>query len=189
MPNINQQLRQAIQRKRQQLSQHAQQQAAQAVMAQVIELDSYQNSQHIACYIAHHGECDPSATVQQAWRDGKQCYVPVVGPEHSMVFVAYNADTPLTNNRYGIAEPTNTTHPITPSRLDMALIPMVAFNRNLYRLGMGGGYYDRYFATQPAAKTLQLVGLAYSWQASDDWQCQDWDLRCDQVITAETNSR
>lgn len=183
MTDPNQQLRLQTQTKRQQLPSNKRLQAAQSVMQQIIKLDCYQQSQHIACYIAHNGECDPSAIVQQAWHDGKQCYAPIIGPSHGMQFAAYHADTALITNRYGILEPQQPHQTIPINALDLVLMPMVAFNSTQHRLGMGGGYYDRCFAKRQTTQPM-LIGLAYAWQASDTWACHDWDLQCDQIILA-----
>lgn len=186
MTDHNALIRADMRRKRKQLSAQALQDAEQALMHHITALDGYQQSLHIAGYIAHQGECNPSATMQQAWRDGKQCYLPVIGPACSMQFVRYDEHTTLTPNRYGILEPSQNSQSIAANDLDMVLVPVVAFKHTRHRLGMGMGYYDRCFANHPTDKRPLLIGLAYAWQANEAWQCHEWDIQCDQIVTVPT---
>ncbi len=67
--------------------------------------------------------------------------------------------------------------------LDIVIIPLVAFDLNGYRLGMGGGYYDKVFAFKKTHPTPKLVGLAYDFQKITDTPHNELDTRLDEVIT------
>ena len=62
----------------------------------------------------------------------------------------------------------------------MVLVPCVAFNKQLYRVGMGGGFYDQTFSKKTQAT---LIGLAYSFQMEDDSFEEEHDVKMDYVIT------
>lgn len=88
---------------------------------------------------------------------------------HSQTFV---------NSHRGIAEPTGTT--IIPYReVDLFLVPLSVFRRDGYRIGYGGGYYDRVLQRSAAVS----IGVAYHFQEADDWQADDWDERLSIIVT------
>ncbi len=81
---------------------------------------------------------------------------------------------------YGIAEPSKGT-PVDPKDLDVILIPLVAFDERLHRLGHGKGYYDRFLQETQAWK----IGIAYEIQKEKDIPVTDEDVPMDLIITEE----
>jgi len=152
----------------------------------------FRNSQHIALYLANDGEIDPWYIIEAVWRSGKQCYLPVLGlrPGNRLWFIPYKPDTKLINNRFGIPEPA---HPrqqrsLKPQSLDLILMPLVAFDRQGNRLGMGGGFYDRSLAFlqhRHSWRKPRLVGLAYEFQQVDQLPYQSWDVPLDAIVTEQ----
>jgi len=65
-------------------------------------------------------------------------------------------------------------------KFDLVIVPVLAFDSRNNRLGMGGGYYDRFLATQPDALK---VGIAYSWAFRNSLPHEPHDIRLDKVIT------
>ncbi len=186
--NQRQSLRQSLRQQRQQLSPEQRQQAAQHICQQLLHHNDWQNSQRIACYLANDGEVDTTAIIQQIWQANKSCYLPVIAPQRQLHFALYQANTPLINNRYGIAEPDPAHATFCPAEeLDLVLVPLVGFDAAGTRLGMGSGYYDRTFAflqqlTQ-ATKPV-LIGLAYQCQQVENLIAEPWDVKLQAVITA-----
>jgi len=90
----------------------------------------------------------------------------------------------LIKNQYGIAEPKrNPRDAIAPWKLDIVITPLVAFDRDGNRLGMGKGYYDRTFSTkQHGWRKPKLVGLAFSLQEAT-FIHHAWDVPLDMVVT------
>lgn len=90
-------------------------------------------------------------------------------------------------NRFGIPEPiASADNHLAAEQLDVVLAPLLAFNKNGARLGMGGGFYDRTFAFKKdtqGTKKPWLVGVAYDFQASDDFVTEPWDVPLDLIIT------
>jgi 5-formyltetrahydrofolate cyclo-ligase len=70
-------------------------------------------------------------------------------------------------------------------RPDLALVPGVAFDRRGYRLGFGGGYYDR-ILTHPGLRDTALIGMAYAFQIVDALPVEPWDKRVHAVCTEES---
>jgi len=149
----------------------------------------YKTSHRIACYFSHDGELDLSPLIEIAWRHNKQVYLPVLQAPFTqrILFAKYDEDTILVSNRFGIAEPAVAAHKrIKPQALDIILAPLVAFDRNGHRLGMGGGYYDRslgflrqrHYWHRPA-----LIGCAFHFQERAKLPKEKWDVGLAAVCT------
>ena len=96
-----------------------------------------------------------------------------------MNFYKWNIDDPLIINQYGIPEPIskNLIYP------DVILIPMVAFDKNLNRLGYGGGYYDRLIDKLTKKKKILKIGLALTSQKIKKVPVTKHDEKLDYIIT------
>ena len=96
-----------------------------------------------------------------------------------MDFYKWSFSGPLKVNKYGIPEPTikNIVYP------DILLIPLVAFDKNLNRLGYGGGYYDRLIEKLSKKKNIIKIGLAFSVQEIDKVPTNMYDQKLDYIIT------
>lgn len=181
-------LRQTIRCKRRQLGLGARQRAANKFAQAVVASKVYQQSRHIALYLANDGELDCRLLMKQAWRDGKQCYLPVLMTKESrppMLFAAYVPGALLAKNRYGILEPKSAAL-LNPSALDLVIVPLVACDPKGNRIGMGGGYYDKSFAFINKAQLLKgrprLLGGAYHFQKVNNIKPRSWDVSLDQTV-------
>ncbi len=139
----------------------------------------------IAAYLASPDEVDLHPWIDMAWDAGIQIYAPVLSaiPGH-MAFYAYNPSTVLRQGRFKLREPAvgSSDNPVDPSNLDFALLPLLAFDAHGHRLGMGGGYYDRYFAQ--ANQRPMIIGVGYDvQQAEDTLPTEPWDVHLDGVVT------
>lgn len=149
----------------------------------------FRHSRRIAFYLAVRGEMDPEPLLQLALGSGKSVYLPILRkrPSHGLWYAPYNRLTGLTYNRFGIPEP-NFRHSklVMPWALDLVFVPLIAFDREGNRLGMGGGYYDRTFAFRRNRSHLtgpKLVGLAHEFQLCSQLPVMPWDIPLDTVIT------
>ena len=96
-----------------------------------------------------------------------------------MDFYRYSFNEPLIVNKYGIPEPKKT-RVIYP---DVILIPMVAFDKKLNRLGYGGGYYDRLINKLINKKKFLKIGLAFSKQLINNLPVSKYDRKMDYIVT------
>lgn len=187
-PAALRQLRQQVRSLRAALSLSQRTQAAQQMTAHVAALEVFANTQHIAGYLATNGEMDPATLLKQALASGKTIYLPVLQKrDEPMLFAPYQSDTALKPNRFGIFEPDVPQEALRSARcLELVLTPLVAFDKNGNRLGMGGGYYDRTFAfllTSGASNNPYLLGLAYEMQKVSTLPRQPWDIPLAGVVT------
>ena len=107
--------------------------------------------------------------------------LPVIKKNFQMNFYNWSFSDLLRINKYGIPEPDakNLVYP------DILLIPLVAFDKNLNRLGYGGGYYDRVIERLSKKKKIIKIGLALSIQKIDKVPINVYDQKLDYVVTNE----
>lgn len=189
MSHSKKQLRQQMRDSRRALSGSERHEAAARVAQRLLKNRLFQCSHRIALYLPNDGELDPTPLLHAIWRSNKLSYLPVIQPSYSgrLLFASYDANSRMTNNRYGIPEPFVSTCSIVPAwTLDLVLVPLVAFDAKGYRLGMGGGYYDRTFSFLSHRQYWQkprLIGLAYDFQKVGVVPCEPWDMPLSGVVT------
>ena len=105
--------------------------------------------------------------------------LPVVGDSNQMNFFNWSLDTHLKVNNLGIPEPVSKKI-VYP---DLILVPLVGFDKNKFRLGYGGGYYDRYIEKVSKLKKFKTVGLSFSFQEINKLPVNNFDKKLDFVIT------
>ena len=118
----------------------------------------------IGLYFASKSEVNTKYLITALVDQGKKIFLPVV-KEEKIFFAEYDPRiTTMTKNRYGISEPSKKdTIIVSPASLDTAFFPIVGYNSNLHRIGMGGGLYDRSFKGLKKKSPIR-VGLAFSFQ-------------------------
>ena len=107
--------------------------------------------------------------------------LPAIRKNFQMDFYKWNFSEPLKINKYGIPEPQKKTL-VYP---DILLVPLVAFDRRLNRLGYGGGYYDRLIERLSKKKKIIKIGLALSKQMINNVPLNKYDQKMDYVVTNE----
>ncbi len=156
--------------------------AAKKAVALLLKINIFQRAQEIACYYPFHDEFDCLPMIKAIWRANKNCYLPIVTETQQLNFALYQNDTVLQPNRYQIPEPIHD-KTITPDKLDLVLIPLLGFDKQGNRLGMGAGYYDRTFETHQHTQKPFLLGLGYEVQCISDIPKDEWDVTLDGVMT------
>jgi len=176
MPDSNlskAQLRSTLRRRRQALSADQQGLAAQAVSDRIAELPDWRNAQRIALYLAADGEIDTAPLSELGRAQHKQLFLPVIEANNSLHFAEWRPDSVLSTNRFGIPEPPAQARRCPAQDLDIVFLPLVGWDLQGGRLGMGGGFYDRTLAgiTGPL-----LVGLAHAIQQVECIPREEWDI-------------
>ena len=105
--------------------------------------------------------------------------LPVIKKKFQMDFYRWNFSEPLKINNYGIPEPI-TKILVYP---DVLLVPLVAFDKKLNRLGYGGGYYDRLISKLSKKKKILKIGLALSFQKIHKVPINKYDQKLDYIVT------
>ena len=183
-------LRQRLRAARRALSPDARRQAAAAAAAILANLPQFHAARRVAAYVAVDGELDPAPLIAAAWTAGKQVYLPALPPDDHgpLAFQLYTAETRLLPNRLRIPEPdAPLASAISAMELDLVLAPLVGFDAEGRRLGMGGGFYDRSFAFLKDGRTQRpvLIGLAYECQRVAELDEASWDVPLTAVVTEQ----
>lgn len=191
--NPRQQLRQDIRRKRRALTRTEQLRAAKRLHAQLCRRPEFIRARHVALYLPNDGEIDPRPLLESCWKMGKKTYLPVLHPilHNRLWFVPFDRHTKLVRNIYKIQEPPIVKAPRRPPwALDLVLLPLVAFDANGNRMGMGGGYYDRTFSFKSRRQSIpgpKLIGLAHELQRVDRLPVENWDIPLAGIISDQAS--
>ena len=183
---LRQHLRQQIRKTRQKLTALEQQQAAFSIQQQALQLIEQRQAKNIALYLPFDGEISTQPLIESLWRQNKQVYLPVLHPfcRGHLLFLHYTEDTPLVANRFGILQPKLNVQTVLPSaQLDIIFTPLVAFDAQGNRLGMGGGFYDRTLQNWQR-KSFIPIGLAHRCQQVSALPKESWDIPLATILSA-----
>ena len=137
------------------------------------------NRKIIGGYYPYNHEVDPIQILNKLEKLGYQISLPKIKKNNQMDFLYWSTKEPLSINKYGIPEPSSD-QIVYPSIL---LVPLVAFDNHLNRIGYGGGYYDRYIKKVKKNKKIILIGLAYSFQKVKKIPANKYDMKLDFIVT------
>ncbi|WP_395374974.1 5-formyltetrahydrofolate cyclo-ligase [Marinicella sp. W31] len=171
-----QHIRQLKLQARRQLSVDERRQFSAAVIDNIKRSSVWHQAQHIGIYLAINAEVDLDTLSQH----NKSLYIPAT-QDHRMQFHRYDAQTQLQTGPFQITQPEFKPEYVEP-HLDLCLLPLVAFNRKGHRLGMGGGFYDRYFANN---RQTVLAGVAFAVQEQPQLPLEDWDVKLQHIFTEQ----
>ena len=134
---------------------------------------------NIGGYFPINFEVDDLELLKKLEKSKFKISLPVIKKNFEMDFYKWNFSEPLVINKYGIPEP------IIKVMMypDILLIPLVAFDKKLNRLGYGGGYYDRFISKLSKKKKIIKIGLALSFQKINKVPVNKYDKRLDYIIT------
>lgn len=142
-------------------------------------------SQNYMSYVSIGNEVSTMEIIEELIKKSKKVSVPVCISDTSQLIASHILDLgELIPSQFGLLEPRkDLIRPVDPKELDIVVVPGLAFDRNLNRLGYGKGYYDR-FLPNLSSKSLK-IGLAYSFQIIEKVPVDDYDIRLDLIITEE----
>lgn len=127
----------------------------QALTERLLQHPFYQEAKIIATYLSFPHEFQTQELIEQALRDGKKVLIPKTYPKGRMDFVVYNPQQ-LVKTSFGLLEPQGNLEVMDASQIDLIHVPGLVFTTEGYRIGYGGGYYDRYLE-QFSGHTLSAV--------------------------------
>ena len=137
------------------------------------------NLKMVVGYYPTNYEIDDLEILNYFFKKGSTISLPKIKKRSQMEFYKWYKNDPLLINKYGIPEP------VTNNRVypDILFIPLVAFDKELNRLGYGGGFYDRYIQKISKIKKVVKVGLAFSFQKLKKIPTNKHDKKLDIIIT------
>lgn len=180
-------LRRDLRARRAALSARERLSAAEGVVAHLERIPEFLTDRRIAGYWATGGELPLMGLMPGLRARGQSWHLPVVVAGRRLRFAPWSPGTDVVPNRYGIPEPACAEADLRrPHEVDLVLVPLLGFDRRGWRLGFGGGYYDRSFAflrERDAPGTPVLVGVGYAMQEVEAIGPMPWDVRLDYVAT------
>ncbi|UYF99993.1 5-formyltetrahydrofolate cyclo-ligase [Halomonas sp. GD1P12] len=184
-------LRRELRRRRRALSDAEQQTAATSLCQRLNTLPEIQRARRVSLYLPVGGEIDPTPLLGWLQQRRVTVYLPVLRPlsHNALWFVRFDDDTPMVENRFGISEPctrfgARRQNRIPAWALDTLIVPLVGFDGEANRMGMGGGFYDRTlaFMRRPGPKPA-LIGVAHACQQVNKLELEPWDIPLDAVVS------
>lgn len=149
-------LRISILKKLKELPMESRQKFNESLLKQLKETNEWKQANTIAITLSRFPEVDTDLIVQAVWNDGKQVVIPYSGKNRKLSFYLYNSKTEIKQSRFGLWEPENRKNEIVANQIDLILVPGLAYSNAGYRVGFGGGYYDRYLASY-TGKTISVL--------------------------------
>jgi len=137
------------------------------------------NLKSIGGYYPSNYEIDDLAILDFLEKKNFKVSLPIIKKDNQMNFYRWSRKDPLKINKFGIPEPLSSKvfYP------DILLVPLVAYDSSLNRLGYGGGYYDRYIEKLDKIKKVIKIGLAFSFQKISSIPTNQYDKKLDFIVT------
>ncbi|WP_102274565.1 5-formyltetrahydrofolate cyclo-ligase [Cytobacillus massiliigabonensis] len=157
-------------------------------IAQLLFQDTlWKEANTIAVTISKSPEVDTYQIIRKAWEEGKRVVIPKCLPRNKeMVFRTLTKFNQLESVYYGLLEPIEAvTREVPAKEIDLIIVPGLAFSKNGYRIGFGGGYYDRYLAGFAG----QTVSLAFTPQLVAELPIEEHDIPVNKIITVKNDEK
>lgn len=150
----------------------------------LFSLDSFKEAKNIFLFISFGSEIDTHPIIEDALKMGKHIGVPVTDNKTKTMRVSrikdFNKDLEIGN--YNILEPRKESYDfMDPNEIDLILVPGLAFDREGYRVGYGGGFYDRFFSK--ITGDTKKIGLFFDLQEIQKCPINEFDIPLDYIIS------
>ena len=153
------------------------------VQKNLIENFDLSKTKNVLLYFPYRQEINVNLLIKELLKYSHNIYVPKIFPEKKMKFNLYTNKDTLVKNKYGIFEVNNKKY-LEPNLFDLMLIPFVGVDINGYRIGYGGGYFDRALSCINKIKTKPIIiGLGYDYQIISEALAEPHDLKYQKVFT------
>ena len=163
------------------ISQEHKQFIDQALTERLLQHPFYQEAKVIATYLSFSHEFQTQGLIEQALKDGKKLLIPKTYPKGRMDFVVYDPQQ-FVKTSFGLLEPQGNLEVVEASQIDLIHVPGLAFTTKGYRIGYGGGYYDRYLEYF----TGHTLSTVYHYQVQD-FIPEKHDIPVQEVLIDEGN--
>lgn len=147
----------------------------------VCSSDEWKAANTIGVTWSNFPEIDTHKIIKKGLEEGKRMVVPYSGKDRVMTFHEYLPDTAMSRSKFGIMEPVDKSNPIPPQEIDLLLVPGLAFSETGYRVGFGGGYYDRYLAAY-SGRTLSML-FPFQMFKDPNWEIEAFDVPVQKLLT------
>ena len=150
-----------------------------SLIKDILKKKEFSNKKTIGAYFPINYEIDCLEILKQLEKSGHKISLPITRKGNKMDFFEWSSKQPLLISKIGIPEPFSKKK-VYP---DILLVPLVAFNKYKFRLGYGGGYYDRYIQKIKKIKKILTIGMAFSFQEVAKLPISRYDKKLDFIFT------
>lgn len=174
-------LREKIQLKLKDL--HSREEKNKLIFEELINNKDIKNSKNIMCFVSFKNEVDTHKFIKKMLNEEKNIYIPVIDQKEKIMNISkLNSFNELKEGFYGILEPEERFLRISnPDILDVVITPGIVFSKDNYRIGYGGGYYDKFFANKDV--TALKIGLCFKEQIIEKVPTNKYDIPVDYIIS------
>lgn len=152
-----------------------------AIMKRLVELPEYKNAKTILFYVSVRGEVKTSEMISESLSHGKKILVPSADVKHKKLMISEIHDlNELSPGAFGIPEPKHP-HMFPLDKIDLVIIPGVAFDRLGNRVGYGTGFYDRFL--KKLKKGVPFIALGYDFQIVHEIPANRMDVKVHKIVT------
>lgn len=169
-----QRIRELLIQKRRMLAAEERSSLSESILSQLEKMTVFREAKTVLLYYPKNNEVDVLPLFKRYKRD-KTLLLPVTHRDR-MTAHPYEGNDKMRRGKFGIPEPTT---PEFQGKIDVIIVPAVAFDRAGNRLGRGGGYYDRFLKKQPHAT---LIGVGYDFQLVDEVPVRKHDQKVHRII-------
>lgn len=154
------------------------------IVARLMRSEEIRKASTLMVYVSFGSEVVTDGLIRWGWGKGKRIVVPFCHPEsREMTACRIGGFDELEISHYGIRAPkAGDLRPVSRGEIDAVIVPAVAFDRRGYRIGYGGGYYDRFLPECPHAAK---IGAAFACQIIDEVPADLYDVAMDYIVTEE----
>lgn len=152
-----------------------------AVVMRLLAHERLKGANTVMLYYSLPDEVYTHTLVDSLLVSGKRVLLPRVTGEGTMELRRYEGPQSLERGAYNIMEPIGEVFD-DYAEIELAVIPGVAFDRQLNRMGRGKGYYDRFL---PKLNNAYKIGICFDFQLVENIECEEHDIRMDEVISQE----
>ncbi len=169
-----QRIREEMLRKRDSIPSAVRHELSRIINTRTIDFIEAQAINTVMLYLSIQSEVDTHDLLVYLLRTNKIALAPAIEAKHLVPRRISNTSTQLVRHRYGMLQPDQDVCPKFPlNQIDLIIVPGIAFDLKKYRIGYGGGYYDRFLPKCPQAT---WIGLAFEDQLIRDTLPQSWDV-------------
>ncbi|HCC51560.1 MAG TPA: 5-formyltetrahydrofolate cyclo-ligase [Porphyromonadaceae bacterium] len=179
MINEKELVRKEINRLKQSLSDETAACFSQKICRRLIQTKAFQEANCIALYHSIKGEVETVSLIEE-WYQKKKIALPVISGK-DLRFYSYTGKEDTTTGVFGIREPIRSEE-ITTEKIDLFIVPGIAFDRNLNRMGRGKGYYDRFLSETEKP----IIGLCFGFRLIEHIPTEKHDKKMTMILTEDT---
>lgn len=155
--------------------------AEESIYAHLFASTYWKNAHTVALTVSQDFEIATLPIAEEAHRSGKRVVLPRAKKQRVMDFVHFLKDTPMETSSFGLQEPAPHLDAFPKQEIDLVIVPGLAFSKDGYRIGVGGGYYDRFLEDYKGKK----IALVLEEQKIGAWNPESFDIPMDALITKD----